>query len=211
MSDGRQDRQRDREIAPGELLGDQRAGHGAALAAAAVGLVQPVRHQAELVGLAEGASREACRASSQSRAAGRISFCGELPHRLDDELLLFARFEVDHVGPLSRRARAATAVCPIVAAASAIEPNDLESLTKTRRSLSAGRAPAQRLAGRERPAGSALRRGRTSVDLTRLDSEIPPRVGRSRRRRRAAPDDLADLSVRLPSRRAGPTRTRPVR
>ena len=74
---------------------DQRAGHGAALAAAAGAFGERVGHESQLVGVFEHRLGQFSRLVGLSRARPDLVF-RELVHGLYDEGLLFARFEVDH-------------------------------------------------------------------------------------------------------------------
>src|SRR5690606_21876763 len=87
--------QREREIAPGQLLGDQHAGHRAALAAAPRRLRQRVGDESELVRGREQLVGELGRLLALARERAHLVL-RELAHRVDDELLLVAGLEVDH-------------------------------------------------------------------------------------------------------------------
>ncbi len=93
---GREDREGEGEVAPAELLRDQRAGHGAALAAAAARIPAARSRRDRARGRAASTLGRRCpRLVALARPRADL-VRGELPHGLDDELLLFARLEVDH-------------------------------------------------------------------------------------------------------------------
>jgi hypothetical protein len=95
---GGEDGQRDREVAPGELLGDQGPRDRAALAAAAVLRGQRVRDEAELKGPRDHVVRQRSGLGAVARARPHLAR-RELAHGLDDQLLLVAGLEIDHVRP----------------------------------------------------------------------------------------------------------------
>src|SRR5262249_15915247 len=110
----RQDRHRDREVAPGELLRDERARQRAACAAAAEALVDAARDESERVRLGRQLLGQLRGLVALARARSYLVPC-ELTHRLDDELLLFAGIEVDHGvlrrAPTGARAPRAQTIC----------------------------------------------------------------------------------------------------
>jgi hypothetical protein len=91
----RENREGDREVAPRQLLGHQRGGHRAALAAAARGLLDGIGHQSQLVGMGEHVTGKLPRLVALAGLRPDLVL-GELAHGFDDQGLLVARFEVDH-------------------------------------------------------------------------------------------------------------------
>ena len=90
-----EDRERDREVAERELLGDERAGERAARAAAAELLGESVRDQAELVRAREHVVRDLARLVGFAGARADLAL-REFADGVADQRLLFRGLEVDH-------------------------------------------------------------------------------------------------------------------
>ncbi len=99
-----QDREREREIAEGQLFGNQRSGERASRVATAEGLGESIRDESELVRAREHLGGDLSRLVGFARTRPDLA-ARELRHGVADQDLFLGRLEIDHTREYGRLGR----------------------------------------------------------------------------------------------------------